>query len=320
MRWFEDLFIKNIRTEPPLPGDIVLVTNVPTKVLQQMGKFTTNIVGTYVEEIKNLWNYKNENFVLTRSKLFMTSRGTTSIWNYKPKKYDKILIIDSPSTYPYRCTLENGELIITELVTEKVIAQTQANDIMERDGRLYSIFSEKIYEYRFIEASNKNVMHSTRIVGGCMMNATKVFDGTIFQDMIGQPAFTIPYDKGSAYFNIIKELRGYRVIDAKSERNVLVVMAEKNGVYDKFIFIFDKTYTSYNFRKVENITLEAINFTKIENGPCIMSASDKVELFVNNVNVNEFKDPPFDSSDKLFNIFGKVYYVEGKNIISVSMK
>jgi serine/threonine protein kinase len=321
LRWFEDIFKNNARLAPPIPGAYIApVVAVVAKVITQKGVFKVSKVADYKEDVVNVYSFigRPDKFTLTKNHLYMTSRKETPVWQYDPKDYDKVELCNSPGRFPLICKLKDGELTLDEVLSNDHIAKIPADNFMVHNGILYTVSDGQIYEYDFV--SGKKVMYTSRIVSGCMKNSTKVFDGVIYQDMLGQAAFTIPFEKGCAFFNIIKELKGYRVLDAKSEGNILVVLAESNGIYSRFVIVFNKNFSSYTVRVTDNVSYDSINFTKIENGPCILVAGDKVEAFFDNAKVQEMDNPPFDHTMKLFNSEGKVYFINENEIYSVSTK
>jgi hypothetical protein len=94
-----------------------------------------------------------------------------------------------------------------------------------------------------------------------------------------------------------------------------VVLAEKGGIYDKFIVVFNKDYSDFDVRKIEDVAVNTINFTVMENGICLLLNEDgDLEMFVNNKNVEVLKDAPFDASMKLFSTPDGAYFINGKTI------
>jgi hypothetical protein len=78
----------------------------------------------------------------------------------------------------------------------------------------------------------------------------------------------------------VPELNGYKIVDAKCEANVLMVVAGKNGKYDRLIFRFTDTWDSYDLRVVEDVSHVDINFTVLENGVVLcLTEEEKLEMF-----------------------------------------
>jgi len=317
LKWFEGVFKNNDRSIPPLPGDVGPMA-VQIVMVQGNENFTTHFVSDYPDPILRVYHYGKENYVITRNNLYMTSRLRTSVCDLSGKK-GKIAICDSPGNHPIVCLLQGKKLTLTEVLSSNPVAEVQADDIMVRDGRLYSVYGESIFEHQLHQGTK--ILHATRRVCGCLENSSQVFDGVIYQDALGKHTFVIPYREKSAFIGIVKEIEGYRVLDAKSEDNVLVVLTEKKGIYSRFIIVFEENFSSYTVRCVEDVPFESINFTKVPGGPCILvTDGDEIEIFVNNSKVKTLAKSPFDASMRLFNAGGKVCFINGKEIHSVSTK
>ena len=71
--------------------------------------------------------------------------------------------------------------------------------------------------------------------------ATKVFDGVCYQDALGEPYLIVP---GVAFIRTV-ELKSFKIIMAKKQHNVILVLGNKNGQNTLFTFVFDKTFNSY---------------------------------------------------------------------------
>lgn len=320
MKWFEAIFKKNDRLAPPLPDGIGMISGADlVVVITGNEKFMTKLVGKYPEDILYVQKEGSENYTLTRKHLYMTSRKNTPI-SERLDGYDKVLICDSSGRRPLLCKLLNGTVHFEEILEDTKIVPTSAEDIMVRDGRLYAARGNSVFEIRF-HAGVDEVFHATKRVCGYTDNSTKMFEGVIYRDVLGQPYFCIPYASGASFNDKISEIEDHRVIEAKSQGNVLVVLAEKDGMYHRFVAVFDDHFRSYTIRKVEDVPYESINFTKILGGPCIMvSGDDEIEIFVDNKQVKQIENPPFDSSMRLFNSNGKVFFISGKEIHSITMK
>lgn len=174
---------------------------------------------------------------------------------------------------------------------------------MVRDGRYYTVSNI------LLEQPGKKL---------CSLLNPKIFDGVVYQDLLGRPYFAIPYEQGSIWLKEIPEIFWHRVIDVKGEDTILVVIAEKAGKYYRFVCVFDKKYTGYTCRVVETDD-KIVNFTKVPNGPCVLMDGDTMEVFMDNAKVKEIPNCPLDSSMPLSNINGKVYYTDGKKNYSIKM-
>jgi len=320
LKWFESVFIKNERNIPPLPDGIGMIPGIDlVVVITGNEKFEVKMAGSYTDNVLYVYNHGSENYTLTKKKLYVTSRGVSAVKD-DIENYDKVLICDSPGDRPLLCKMKDEEITFEEVLSNTKISSMKAQDIMVRDGRFYAAIANHVYEVRFTKWP-KEILYSMKRVCGYTENSSKMFEGVVYRDVLGQPYFTIPFRSGSSYTEKINELEDHRVLEAKSEDNIVVILAEKDGSYHRFILVFSSDFRYYTCRKVEDVRYDAINFTKIVGGPCILVSGDnEIEIFVDNKNVKRISDPPFDSSMRLFNVNGKVFFINGKEIQQVMMK
>ena len=315
--WYKRIFKDGERSAPPIPGALPPVSGADlVLVIHGNEKFAVDEIIELKEDALRAFSFPGEMFFITKNSLYLRSRGNAIVKDIS--QYDKVGICESPGNKPLICMKKDGNIYIEEILGEKVEV-IKSDDFMIRDKYLYTVGSDNIIRWNFIEG--KKILASSKFVAGCHEKSTKVFDGVIYQDMFGKPAFFIPYGDKSAYFDIIKEMSGYRILDAKSEDNLLVVLAEKKGKYSRFVIIFDEKFSSYSIREVEDVQYHDINFTKMPSKPCVLCIDDNIiEIFFDNKKVKEIDNSPFDHTMKLFNDGNKVFFMNGKKIFSVSMK
>jgi hypothetical protein len=116
-------------------------------------------------------------------------------------------------------------------------------------------------------------------------------------------------------------LDGYRIISAKSDKNITVVVGEKKGQYDRFIIVFDKRYEKCDIRKVEDIAYDTITFAVMDNGMCALLASPtELELFSTAFQCETLNNPPFDSTMKFFSMDNGLYFINGNSLHQIKRK
>ena len=67
------------------------------------------------------------------------------------------------------------------------------------------------------------------------------------------------------------------------------------------------------------VAMTEVNFTVLPNGATVLATDTDVDIFKGN-KLKRIDNAPFDASNKLFNISGTVYYVDGNKIYQASMK
>jgi hypothetical protein len=189
---------------------------------------------------------------------------------------------------------------------------------MELNGLIYSINNNTVLENGLTQIGNR-LVHHTQIVCNIFHNY-KVFKGVIIQDILGECRLAIPYKQQTCINIHVKELDGYRIIDAKYEKRFCIILAEKNGNYRRFIVNFNESHDIYSIR-IDDGDIDEINFTVKENGLCILLVGfEKLEAFFNNDKIKVLKNPPIDSTMKLFNDNNKVMIIDNKTVYSVTLK
>lgn len=144
--------------------------------------------------------------------------------------------------------------------------------------------------------------------------------------MMGTCWMAIPYMPATCANIHVKELDGWRVLDAAYESSYksgfCIVLAEKLGKYSRFTIYFRiDDFNKYNIREDKGIDLDIVNFTVLPNGLCVTVINDmRVEASFDNQKIKVVENPPFDSSMKLFHELSKVIFVSRRKLHSVRLK
>lgn len=220
--------------------------------------------------------------------------------------------------------LESHQLRVRDLSTGfDVAADIRGEQLLIADGRMYVKAGTTLSEITFIEFTNK-LMIAAKPVGNVLANATQLFDGVAIQNLLGATYASFFPTSGVCYQTRLKELDNYQIIEAKAERNVLIVLATKNGVYDKFIFRFDENFADCDVRVCSDVTLTDINFFVLASGICLhLNDRDQLELFANRKGSSELKvisDEAIDGNDKLFSDGHQALIARGKGLYRIAMR
>ena len=109
-----------------------------------------------------------------------------------------------------------------------------------------------------------------------------MFDGVIVENLFDSCYFSMFPESGVCRQMAIRELDGYKIIDAKYQRGLLAVIGveKKTGRYDRFIFWFDSKWEKYHSVMTKDIIYVGLNFTVLDNGICILiNEEEEVEVF-----------------------------------------
>ena len=310
--WLEAVFVKNERSIPPLPDDIVVVVQVPDIIIEEAGAFEVHLHNEYSEDVISFFDFMGVDYVVTTDNIYKEN---------KPLRNDvngcKVSFCESSRMSPVVCKLKDNLLTFEDLDLNE-IGKINALDMMYRNGAIYSIYDGKMMESSFDYIGSK-IIHKMHVSCNVLDNACKVFDGVVFQDLLGKYHITLPYEKGKCIVLPVKELDGFRILEAKGEKNIVGVVAEKKGIYYRFIFVFDDNFRSYNLTRTDDITYGPVNFTVMQNGLCIMALDSEAQIFKGD-KVKIINNPPFDTSTRLFNKSGGVFFIDRNKIYSVKMK
>ena len=316
--YYKDVFLNGNRGVPPMPDGIAPLT-VPTAIVTIKGTNKVDVIQTaaYSENVLSILQIMGVNYVVTAKKVYASDRELMC----GCERAKKTLVCSATDGTPIVATLSGDKVTFAELNNQRDIGTISSRNMFARNSCIYTVSGNgKLVENSFTSLGNA-VIHRINEIENVSALATKVFDGCVIQDLLGKKFLTLPYGRGACFSKHLPQLDDYRVIDAKSERNVTVVVAEKNGQYDRFIVVFKKDYSDFNVRKVEDIAYDGINFTVMDNGLCLLLANDnQLELFADNQRVDVLEDPPFDTTMKLFNTADGVFFVNGNTIHQIKRK
>jgi hypothetical protein len=318
-QWFKSIFIKGERIAPPL--DAVEVIFLPRIIKESVGdeyfsvkeisKFETDIIdyisinGTRIVITKNLDTYLNGK----------KSHNTSCMHFGITSKQNKVI----------GAKIENNKLALYDIETGKNLnCNLVAEEVFSYGGRLYIKNTDKISEIEFIEMKGSDIKSVARVIGGVMESATYIGSGVVIQNILGRFVISVFPNPKTNYQIPIPELDGSKIVDAKYDSQVLVVISSKHGKYDKFIIKFDNNYKKYSFIKTEDIHYCGINFVVLESGVTIhINESEEVEIFHNAKDASAVKvinSDTIDGNMRLFKDGSKVIFSKGNRLFSLKTK
>lgn len=311
LEWYEAVFLRNERSIPPLPDSMVPL-KVPTQIVTVKGNNTVDVIqfSAYGEDVVNLQQIMGMNYVITTKKIYADHKEMMDGCD----KVKKTLLCSATDGTIVVASLVGNTVTFTELVRKKVIGTISSNNMFFRNNCIYTVSTNgKLIENNFMVVGDK-VIHRIIEIENVSIHTTKFYEGCLIQDLLGKFYAVVPLKKGSSISKYIPNLEGYRVIEAKSERHIIIILAEKKGIYDKFIIIFKKD-NEIDVRVVNDVVYDTINFTTLENGLCVHLANEKeLELFSDNTTVTVLPDPPIDNTMRLLNTTHGVFFINGNTI------
>lgn len=320
--WYKAIFEDGKRCPPPadFEGGVIVLAPV---FKQLTGSNLLNIteMQQFQQDIVQFYSHEGNRFVLTNQ--LHLGQKTYAI----PKTNANFIF--TPKLNRLVCAyIENGMAKVFDVENQTFYPiSLAAKEMIESNGRIYIQNNTNVMELNCMEIG-KTVQFSFKVTGNILdiPGATKAFDGGFIQNLLGRYYVSIFPTSGKCHQIGIAELDKYLIVQAKYDKNILVVIGadRKTGKYDRFVFRFDDTYSAYDVRKVENISLADINFTVNDKGICVLMTEDeKLEVFSNKKDSGHGKtitDPVINSDMQLCSDGAKIQFFHRKKLYSLSMK
>jgi hypothetical protein len=306
--WFKQVFLKNERGIPPMAdGNVPLLTPSQIVTIRGNDKISLSQVSSYDSQILEISNMMGLYYVATKNKIYANEK---EIGNHTAKK---IRFCSSDNSAPIIAQQTGNGINFCDLTSPNPIGTSAGKDIFARNNAFFTTTPGKLIENTFISFGCKTIHRSVEIENLSVTSAA-MYDGCVIQDLLGKKFLVLPYKLGSCFSRYIPELDGYRVIDARADKNVVVIVGERKGQLDRFVLIYDKTYSKYEIRKTDDVSYNTINFTVMDNGLCVLLATDdELELFNTATKYETLPDPPFDSNMKLFSCPDGLFIINGSS-------
>ena len=314
--WFKRVFLKNERGVPPI-ADSSAPLLVPTQIVTIQGtdKIDVSEIAAYSSAITTIQQIMGIYYVATKTHFYANKK---EIGVNSAKKVNLCSATDGTLIVAQQ-DLSN-KIVFRDLTEADPVGTATSNEMFARNNAIYTIGRGKLIENSFTAFGNK-IVHQIKEVENVSVTSATLYDGCVIQDLLGKMFLTLPYKLGSCFSKHIPQLDGYRIVGAKAEKNIVVVIGEKKGQYDRFILVYDKHFTNCDVRKVEDVAYDTINFAVMDNGLCALLASPtELELFVLATQCETLSNPPFDSTMKLFTTSDGIFFINGNSFHQIKKK
>jgi len=317
--WYKAVFEDGKRMPPPVDLNVAAVAAiVQVKKIIGSNNFIMAELINFAENIIKAKVVNGDRIVLTDKWLYLNKRQLCEIKPnceiiYAPKIGTVIMAtIIGENLYLYNATYKR-EIPISLI----------AHDMMEYGGRLYIKSYANILEIDFNEIGNE-IIPSFKVVGNILEHAAQFFDGVVVQNLLGNYFVSLLPESGKCYQIKIKEFDGYRIIDAKFDKGVLMAVGTKAGKYNKFILRFDAIPNEYDIRMVMDIHYDGLNFTTTDGGLCVhLTENEEIEIFSarrGSAQIKIIDDAAIDGNMLLYNNGNKIEFAKGNGLHSISTK
>lgn len=314
--WFKLVFEKNERGIPPFPDTLVPLL-VPTQIVTITGtdKLGVDQVAACASTIFSVQQILGVNYVVTKDALYA---GNNKVRDNDSSK--KVLFSSAAGGSMVTATKRGNIVEFAEMVTNKKIETIKSPDILERNGAIYTVTNGTLVENTFTSMGTE-LVHRIRVVENVSAYSAKIYPGCVIQDLLGKKYLTIPYALGKAFSKYLPGLDHIRVIDAKSDKNVTVIIGEEKGKYNRYVVVFDRKYQDFEVRVDADVLYEPINFAVLENGLCLLlSEANQIQLFSTANQYETLDNPPFDASMPLFATPKGFFFINGNTIHQLKRK
>jgi hypothetical protein len=322
LNWYKAIFEDGKRVPPP--SDLVAMIQVVTQAVKQIGgsnNFSIDeIFEAPMEIIRHQYLGGKDVLVTNDRKIFVDKRPFAV-----PATANDPQIGMTPTTQrPVAAWLEGREVKLWDVYMQREIPFILNGEaIMASEGRIYIKSHTKVLEVILTELPN-NLLASPHEVGSVMEHATNFYEGCVIQNLFdAHYASLFPATKQCHQFPL-RELDGYKVIEAKYEHRVLMIMAvnAKSGQYDRFVFRFARDWSGYDVRIVSDVQNMGLNFTVKDNGVGVcINEKEEVELFRaerGDANLTLIDDPAIEADMRVSHRGSETLVFKGRKLYSVN--
>lgn len=314
--WYHAVLEEGKRIAPPVTAQAT-ITLAAVQVQPQVGSHQF-VITQWLELGSDILAH-NRNLTVTKQAVYATGQRIASL----PSPAAKVITTFRQHQL-IAVWLEGNQVRVRNLTLGlDVPAEVRADQLLLTDGRIYLKAGASLLELTFIELPPQ-LLVAAKPVGNVLPNATQLYEGVAIQNLLGAYYASFFPASGSCYQTRLNELDGYQIIDAKAMRNVLLVLAAKQGSYDKFIVRFDESFTAYDVRRCADVTLTDINFVMLDSSICLhLNDRDELELFAARRGASELKviaDPAIGGDDKLFHDGAQALLARGKKLYRITMR
>ena len=319
LAWFKAVFEEGKRLPPPTDLIATAIINTVIQKISGSNSFDIHELESYAGTIIDIiWGGS--------SKIALTSSGL-----YLNKSLDK----EVPTTAQISISPKTNQLVAAWVdhrslklrnssTRSEIKLDIEVQDLFSYDNRIYVKTDSSILELKLNEFG-QNIITSTVLAAQILGNSTLIFDGCAIQNLLGAIYISIFPTSGLHYQFHLKELDKVKIISAKFEKNVLMVIVNKAGKYDKLIFRFDILWNGeYDLRIINDIEYLENNFTVLDSGNVVHILGDEnLEIFSakkDSKSVKQIVDKAVDGGIKLFKDGPGLLFSRDNKIFSMKMK
>lgn len=326
-KWFEKVFEHGERSVPPKADEVIKTIGYQeAKIVVSNNKITAKLLYEFPHKIINVLS---ENFgslyALTNQGIIFGGESKYKYLLPKHTKGDDFKLFFSYGKWMLLHIFKyEAKTDIYELSNNlNYISQIPNNKVQIYNNSILSFVGSAIYEYS-CKIFNSKIYFPNMLIGNIMENSHKIFDNVVVQNIFGIYYFVVPIGDNKTFTLSIEELKEYRIVEAKHRDNqslsVVMVVAEKGGIYDRFVFCINKKNSLYTVRKDENVDLEELNFDVRDDKIFVSCFNQQIEIFKDNSKINKIENINIQEHQKIFCIGNKSAVISGEKIYILEKK
>jgi hypothetical protein len=317
--WYEEVFVRGARCEPPDEQHHVIVLRPVIRRITGTDNFEITEIAEFKEPIRAVFIGGGHVVVYSEDHIFVDGHQvghwpTSVVVGFTPKHGHPVAALSAKYVGTGLMDLVSREMLGTTLPEGQVMFSGETLYVRSRD---------KIIEVTFAEAGNK-VIASSRVAANVLEHATKLYEGVAIQSLLGEPHVSVFPRPGACYQKTVPELKRHKIVQAKHDSGVLMILAAEGGTYHRFVFRFDDRYETYDVRKVEDVTPTDLNFIVLDSGICVcLNEDEELEVFSSrrgSKSVKTIKDPMLGGDMRLLKQGGRVLFHRDNKLYVMKMK
>jgi len=315
--WYKAVFEDGKRVPPPSGFQDIIVIQPTIHTVKGSDNLDIEELQKYEQSVIDCKYIDGNRIAITNSNIYINDKKRPPMTN--------VVIGSTPKMgHVVAARIENSLLKLHNVTMSKAIDCTiAAEKVMSYDERIYVKNGLDVYEIKLNELGSRIIATPT-IVANVMEKATHVYDGVVLQDLLGACYASIFPATCTHVQSHLKELIGYKIVDAKYSNRILMIVGQKKGKYDKFIFRFNSSHQSYDLTIKNDIVYSGLNFVVLDNGICVhINEDENIELFVNKLGVTDTKvvdDTNIDGNMTLYKNGNQVLFAKDNAIYKMSLK
>jgi hypothetical protein len=316
--WYRAVFEDGARAAPPTEGGIVIAVVPDARVISGTDTLDITELESFRGDVRGVWSVAQDMAVATDA-------GVQFNGNVVPRTDKTTAVAFSPRRrIPVAVSRSGRGLRLYDCSNRREVPfMFEPSEIAAHDGRVYMRGHDRVFELVLADMGAQ-VVASSKLACTVLPNATKLFPGVVFQDLLGSAHVSMFPASGTTMQAMVPELNAYKVLEARYDRGVLMVVGAKGGRYDRLVFRFDDQHRTYDVRVVEDITPAGLNFVVLDSGVVVCLGEDeRLEVFhraQGKAKINYVEDPVLGGDMMLVRRSGQLAFYRGDRLYRLRMK